>query len=139
MIKFSKYLPLVNLSLKSWFSQAAVHRCFSKYVFLKISQYSQESTGPCRPSFTFFSAESGIYCRQSHPFLLQLLWKHKLKVRSSHWNSSVKKGVLKNFASFSGKQLCWSLFLKELQTFRPAALLKRDSNIDVFLWNLQNF
>ena len=73
------------------------------------------------------------------PVFAPTLWKHKLKVRSSHWNSSVKKGVLKNFASFSGKQLCWSLFLKELQTFRPAALLKRDSNIDVFLWNLQNF
>ena len=34
--------------------------------------------------------------------------------RSSHWNS-LKKGVLRNFANFTGKQLCWSLFLIELQ------------------------
>ena len=34
-----------------------------------------------------------------------------------------KKGVLKNFAVFTGKHLCWSLFLIELQAFRPAALL----------------
>ena len=30
IITFRNYLPLVNLSLKSWFSEAAVHRCFSK-------------------------------------------------------------------------------------------------------------
>ena len=50
----------------------------------------------------------------------------------------LKKGVFRNFASFTGKQLCWSLFLIELQTFRPAALLEIDSNTDVFLWNLQD-
>ena len=33
---------------------------------------------------------------------------------------------------------CWSLFLIKLQAFRPAILLKRDSNIGAFLWNLQN-
>ena len=40
--------------------------------------------------------------------------------------------VLKNFANFTGKHLCWSLFLIRLQG-RPATLLKRDSNKDVFL------
>ena len=30
IIKFRKYLPSVNLSLKSLFSEAAVHRCFSQ-------------------------------------------------------------------------------------------------------------
>ena len=37
-----------------------------------------------------------------------------------------KKAVLKNFAIFTGKHLCWGLFIKKLQTFRPATLLKRD-------------
>ena len=35
--------------------------------------------------------------------------------KSSHRRCSVKKGVLKNCASFTGKHLCWSLFLIELQ------------------------
>ena len=35
-----------------------------------------------------------------------------------------KKGVLKNFAIFTGKHLCWGLFLIKLQTW-PAFLLKR--------------
>ena len=84
----------------------------------------------------YFSAEYGIYCWQSHGlFCSEHLWKHELNLRSSHWNSSVKIGVLRKFAKFTGKQLCWSLFLIELQ----AALLKRDSNRDAFLWNSQNF
>ena len=52
---------------------------------------------------------------------------------------SVKKGVLKNFANFTGKHLWWSLFLIKLQALRPGALLKRSSNTGVFLWSLQNF
>ena len=43
-------------------------------------------------------------------------------------------GVLKNFANLTGKHLCWSRFLIKLQA-RPATLLERDSNTDVFLWN----
>ena len=44
-------------------------------------------------------------------------------VTSSHRRCSVKKGVLKNFANFKGKHLCWSLFLIKL---------KRDCNTDTF-------
>ena len=42
-----------------------------------------------------------------------------------------KKGVLKNFANFTGKHLSWSLFLITFQVFRPATLLKIDSNTNV--------
>ena len=34
--------------------------------------------------------------------------------RSSHWRCSIKKGVHTNFAVFTGRHLCWSLFLKKL-------------------------
>ena len=44
-------------------------------------------------------------------------------------------GALKNFAIFTGKHLCWSLFLIKL---RPAILLKRDFNTGVFRPILQN-
>ena len=47
-----------------------------------------------------------------------------------------KKAFLKSFAIFSGKHLCWSLFLIKLKVFRPATLLKRDSNTGDFLWIL---
>ena len=57
--------------------------------------------------------------------------------RSSYRRCSVKKGALKNFANFTEKQICWSLFLIKLQAWKTVALLKRDSNIGLFLWILQ--
>ena len=58
--------------------------------------------------------------------------------RSSHRRYSLKKGVLKNFANFTRKHLCWRLFLITLQAWGPTALLKRDSNTGVFLSKSQN-
>ena len=45
-----------------------------------------------------------------------------------------KIGVLKIFAIFTAKHMCWSLFLMKLQTWRAAIVWKRDSNRSVFLW-----
>ena len=36
------------------------------------------------------------------------------KIRSSHQRCSVKKGVLRNFAKFTGKHLCQSLFFNKV-------------------------
>ena len=57
----------------------------------------------------------------------------QLRSRSSHQRYSIKNAVLKNSAIFTGKHLCWSLFLMNLQAFRPPILLKRDSYTGVFL------
>ena len=50
--------------------------------------------------------------------------------KSGHWRCSIKKAVFKNFAIFSGKNLCWRLFSIKWQVsgVRPATLLQRDSN-----------
>ena len=71
-----------------------------------------------------------------------ILWKKSvvffLIFRSSRSQIFFKIDVLKNFASFTGKYLCWSLFLNKaagppslflikLQALRLASLLKRDS------------
>ena len=75
----------------------------------------------------FFVAEYGIYCWQSHRF------------RSSHQRCSVRKGVLTNFAKFTGKHLCLSLFFNKVAGLWPATLLKKRSGTGVFLWILRNF
>ena len=49
------------------------------------------------------------------------------------------KKSCKNFAIYTGKHLCWIFFLIRLQPWRPATLLKKDSNTSVFLWILLNF
>ena len=120
MIKLRKYLPSVNLSLKSWFSEAAVHRCFTKQVFLKISQYSQEKTcaGRCIISFTehlrwllldfrsskyFFQLNLVFIADSNTCFCPELMWKHELNVRSSHRISPVKKRCFQKFCRFHRK------------------------------------
>ena len=43
-----------------------------------------------------------------------------------------KKMLLKNFAKFAEKQLCWSLFLNKVTVRRPANLLKKETPAQVF-------
>ena len=71
--------------------------------------------------------------RLSHKFLLGTPLKIRVKRQKQPLKLFCKKGVLRNFANFTGKHLCWSLFLIELQTFKLAALFKRDSNTDFSL------
>ena len=54
-----------------------------------------------------------------------------------HWWCSLNKFFCKTLLLFTGKHLCWSLFLIKLQASRLATLLKRDSYTGVFLWILQ--
>ena len=55
--------------------------------------------------------------------------------RSSRLQLFFKMGVLKNFAIFTGKHLCWSLFLIKYPAFRATTLLKGGfpANIAKFL------
>ena len=50
---------------------------------------------------------------------------------------SSKQDVIKNFAIFTRKQLCWSIFLIKQQTSRPVTLLK--SNSSTGAWNIAKF
>ena len=45
----------------------------------------------------------------------------------------VKKGVLKNFAKFTGKHLCHGLFLNKAAGISPATLLKKGFGTGIFL------
>ena len=57
----------------------------------------------------------------------EVLW----LLRSGRLQIILIVGVLKYFAIFPGKRLCWSIFLIKLQAFRSVTLLKRDSNTGV--------
>ena len=52
--------------------------------------------------------------------------------RSSHQRCSIKKCVLRNFAKFTGKHLCQSLFFNKVAGLRPATLLKKETLAQVF-------
>ena len=62
------------------------------------------------------------------------------KNRNSHRRCSVKKDVLRNFAKFTGKYLCQSLFLNKVAGLRPVTLLKKRLWQRCFLvWISRNF
>ena len=45
-------------------------------------------------------------------------------IQKQHQRYSIKKGVRKNFAKFTGKHLCQSLFFSKVAGLRLATLLK---------------
>ena len=49
----------------------------------------------------------------------------QIQSKSSHPEVLFKKGVLKNFAKFTGKNLCQSLFQNKMADWRPSNLLKK--------------
>ena len=54
------------------------------------------------------------------------------RCRSSQWRCSVKKCVLENFANFTGKHLCWSLFSIKLHTVSLQVFKKETSTQALF-------
>ena len=58
-------------------------------------------------------------------------------IRSGRTHMLFKIGAAKNFAKFTIKHLCWSLFLIKLKVWRPATL-RRDSSANIFRWILRN-
>ena len=78
--------------------------------------------------FTF--QNETIMQRKTTIYSATSFWKHNVKhniCRSSHRSCSIKK-LLFAILQYS-QETIW----------RPAILLKRDSNVSVFLWTLQNF
>ena len=53
-------------------------------------------------------------------------------LRSNRLQMFFKTGVFKNFAIFTGKPLCWSLFLLKSLTWRFATLIKKETPTHVF-------
>ena len=103
---------------------------FLHTIFLHVFKYVNKI------SFFFIVLNIGILSSDVLVIILPrkyFSWSLRLQIQTP------KEVSLKNFAIFTEKRLCWSLFLINLQVWRPATLLKRDSNIGVLLLTLQNF
>ena len=59
-------------------------------------------------------------------------WRELVFYRRSHQRCSIKKALLKNIAIFTGKHLCWSLFLIKLEDLRACNFIKRETSPQVF-------
>ena len=79
----------------------------------------------------------------SIPMLLVMLIAQVGKRSNSRSWMFSKAGVLKNFAIFTGTNLCWSLFSIHFKYWRPAFLFKKRLQCscieDLFITSFQNF
>ena len=77
-------------------------------------------------------------------FIFQKFFFSILKYRKSHSQNGhrrccIKKAVLKNFAIFRGKHLCWSLYFNKVSGLRPATSLKKRLRHRCFPANIAKF
>ena len=79
----------------------------------------------------------GILCNKKNHTNNNLRRIISMDRRSSRSQMFFKIGALKNFANFTEKHLCWSLFLIKLQAWRT--LIKETPTQMFSLWNLRNF
>ena len=114
-------ISCLQLSQWNYMIKEGLNKCFSAYKNL----YLYKSI-----SYTFF-------CTDLSKVKLEILRNSSTIFRSSHWRNFIKKLLLK-ILRYSRQNPCWSLSLMKLQAFRPGTLLKRNSNIDGFLWISQN-
>ena len=100
-------------ALKKFAISTGKHLCWPLQAFFYTTPIVIASTFSWQQ--ILFSGESGIYCWLSHRFLLRTPSKIRLKPQKQPLEQFCKKGALRNFANFTGKHLCWSFFLIELQ------------------------
>ena len=62
-----------------------------------------------------------------------------IRSRSSHWRCSVREGVLRNFAKFTGKTCAKVSFFNKVASLRPATLSKKRLWHRCFPVNLAKF
>ena len=95
-------------------------------LFEHIRWHSSTKAGKYSSFYLFlsFSEQVGFFTKQR----IVLFWVESL-------STATCRGSSKHFTQFIRKQLCWSLFLISQL---PATFLIKDSDIEAFLWILQN-
>ena len=109
-------IPKKLLSLTHVFQDNLVLECEWNYHFFSFYYINLESCKSIFKTLSYFPVATFMLIR-------------KVICRSSHSPIFFKIGVLKNFANFTWKHLCWSLFSIKLPAWRPATLLKKDSPV----------
>ena len=87
--------------LRKFFTKITGKQLRRSLFLMKLQVYSKFFTGDCFSNLLELSMVFGPV---------------KKSVKSSHRKCSVKKGVLINFANFTGKHLSWGFFLTKWQT-----------------------
>ena len=94
----------------------------------------QTRTALSRKNTLRTSLKKMIFILENMVFLLgyHIDWHSRKSSKSSHRRCSIRKGVLRNFAKFTGKDLWQSLSFNKVTGLRPATLLKKETLVQMF-------
>ena len=106
----SIYLVVLPLEMQKRLKQTKVYHMFFHFVW-KEKTHKPLKVAAAKP---LFSSECVIGKTCFDECFLFHIITGRYFFRSSHRRCSMKKGVLGNFAKFTGKHLCQSLFLKKI-------------------------
>ena len=133
-IKFTMYMNISYYPILCIYIYIYIYICVCVYIYMYIYMYIYINFG-----FFVYSKIVATHAHAGHTFMVKFWQVSNIVLKRNYQRCSIKKAVLKNLAILLAKHLCWSLFLINLQAYKPATLLQRDSNTVVFLWVLRSF
>ena len=132
-LKLSSKLKYFNVLIPSYVTQVVSQKYFlarnivsspGKYLWQEIFKTPQALIFfPITPPpfqnlgrliLCLYLSESIWFSSNFECFVFMILTFYALVDKSTHWRCSIKKVVLKNFAKFTGEQLCQSLFFNKV-------------------------
>ena len=134
---FMQYIATIRNSRSQMFFKIGVYKNFAIFTGkhlcwgLFLIKLQAWRTRPVAASVLYIHREFGNIYKSWNWW--HILIETCVSIRKQPLEVFYQKAVLNNFAIFTGKHLCWSLFLIKLQPWWLAALLKRNSNTGVFL------
>ena len=91
---------------------------FIGYTLTKLFRKPDNSRQIYKQTSSNFYRSNDVSRRKNYLYVITRSRNSQQRCRSSHRRCSIRKSVLKNFANFTGKHLCWILFL---WSCKPAA------------------
>ena len=128
-------LPSSLLPAETFIKSTLYHRCFPVNLRNFSELHLHDIDKACSIVWKCFRLSFGVGNADGISSFPTQSTKNIKPIRSSCSQVYFKKDVLKNFAIFTGKRLCWSVFSIKLQVRKFATLLKRDST-QVFSWEI---
>ena len=118
--------------------QSGLHQVGALKRFTKGALIKSFRGAPCAKSPTRKKAKEIPSLMELSKVLIKFVSK-TISAKSIRLRMFFKIGTYKNLANFTGKHLCWNLFLINLQAWRPTILIKRDPNTGVSCENCKIF
>ena len=126
--------------LMAFYAEIIIQSFYSNFIIHKTINRAPTTLRWSNANIYFSTHPKGNVHTQTHTYTLskhlEKIWQ-VLNMTTGRYRSSCSLmffeiGVRKNFADFTRKHLCWSLFFKKLQILRPVTLSKRYSDTGVF-------